>query len=205
MKKLLHVGCGTFTKKDTIPYFFSDLWHEIRYDIDPAVKPDIVGTLTDISALASESVDAIYSAHNIEHLFIHEVDKALSEFHRVLKDDGFLVITCPDLQSLGKFIGENGLSEVAYVSQSGPITAHDILYGYESDLKKGNLYMAHKCGFDAHSMHQKLIEASFFDCASFASVSNFSLWTVARKSTAVDINVSDFAHLIFSGLTTFEA
>lgn len=205
MKKLLHVGCGTFTKEQTIPYFFSDAWQEIRFDIDPNVKPDIVGSLTDMSALETESVDAIYSSHNIEHVFEHEVAQVLSEFNRVLKDDGFLVITCPDLQSLGKFIGENGLSEVAYVSQSGPITAHDILYGYESDLKKGNLYMAHKCGFDAHSMHQKLIEASFFDCASFASVSNFSLWTVARKSAAIGINISDFARLIFSGLTTFKA
>ena len=205
MKKLLHVGCGTFTKEKTIPYFFSDAWQEIRFDIDPNVKPDIVGSLIDMSVLETESVDAIYSSHNIEHVFEHEVAQVFSEFHRVLKDDGFLVITCPDLQSLGKFIGEHGLSEVAYVSQSGPITAHDILYGYESDLKKGNIYMAHKCGFDAHSMHQKLIEASFSDCASFASVSNFSLWTVARKSAAIDINVSDFAHLIFSGLTTFKA
>ena len=62
MKKLLHVGCGTFTKEKTIPYFFSHAWQEIRFDIDPNVKPDIVGSLTDMSALETESVDAIYSS-----------------------------------------------------------------------------------------------------------------------------------------------
>jgi len=205
MKKLLHVGCGTFTKKDTIPYFFSDLWHEIRFDIDPTVKPDIIGLLTDMSALESESVDAIYSAHNIKHLFAHEVDLALAEFYRILKSDGFLVITCPDIQSLCKLIGERGLHEVAYHSQSGPITAHDILYGYEPDLKKGNVYMAHKCGFDTYLMHEKIIKAGFFDCATFVAASNFSLWAVARKSTIGEIDINNFARLIFSGLANFDA
>jgi len=65
MKKLLHVGCGNFTKEHTIPYFFSNAWQEIRFDIDPNVKPDMVGSLTDMSALETESVDAIYSSHNI--------------------------------------------------------------------------------------------------------------------------------------------
>jgi len=68
-------------------------------DIDPSVAPDIVGTMTDMSAVATASIDAIFSSHNIEHLYPHEVPIALAEFLRVLKDDGFAVVTCPDLRS----------------------------------------------------------------------------------------------------------
>jgi predicted SAM-dependent methyltransferase len=38
-----------------------------------------------MKAVASESVDAIFSSHNIEHLYPHEVPVALAEFIRVLK------------------------------------------------------------------------------------------------------------------------
>ena len=128
MKKLLHVGCSTLTKKDTIPYFFSDDWQEIRFDIDSRVNPDVVGTLTDMSALDSESVDAIYSSHNLEHLYDHEVDLALLEFRRVLKKGGFLVITCPDLHSISRLIVDGKLREPAYISPSGlAVSPHDML------------------------------------------------------------------------------
>ena len=36
-----------------------------------------------MSQVKSESVDAIYSSHNIEHIFPHEVPIAFREFHRV--------------------------------------------------------------------------------------------------------------------------
>ena len=203
MKKLLHVGCGTFTKEKTIPYFFSDAWQEIRFDIDPNVKPDIVGSLIDMSALETESVDAIYSSHNIEHVFEHEVAKVLSEFLRVLKKDGFLVLTCPDLQSLCKFIGERGIYEVAYESPSGPILAHDILYGYGQAIKNGNYFMAHKCGLDSSSMHQKLAAAGYADFVTIVSEPNFALWVVARKSSSLDTNIDVFGRSVLSGLPYF--
>jgi predicted SAM-dependent methyltransferase len=38
-------------------------------------------------------MDALYSSHNIEHVFAHEVVPTLKEFRRVLKPDGFVVIT----------------------------------------------------------------------------------------------------------------
>ena len=96
MKTFLHVGCVPKRKDKTTRGFATDLWQEIRLDIDPSVAPDITGTMTDMSAVPSASVDAIFSSHNIEHLYPHEVPVALAEFKRVLKPDGFAVITCPD-------------------------------------------------------------------------------------------------------------
>ena len=99
MKTVLHVGCGP-QKKSNINGFNNDNWIEIRFDIDEKVNPDIVGTLIDMSEVETNSVDAIYSSHNIEHLFSHEVPVALKEMYRVLNDDGYLIITCPDLVSV---------------------------------------------------------------------------------------------------------
>ena len=67
-KKLLHVGCGRLTKSNTTPEFNTDKWSEIRVDIDESVNPDIVASLTDMSAVESSSYDAVYSSHNIDHL-----------------------------------------------------------------------------------------------------------------------------------------
>jgi SAM-dependent methyltransferase len=134
MKTFLHVGCGGSRKEHTTPAFAREDWRELRFDIDAKAQPDILGTMTDMASVASASVDALYSAHNIEHLYPHEVPVALAEFHRVLKPDGFLVLTCPDLQSVSALVAEGKLIEPAYVSPAGPIAALDILFGLRSAL-----------------------------------------------------------------------
>ena len=69
MKKLLHVGCGPKTKAQTTRALNTPEWEEIRLDIDKSVSPDVIGTMTDMSEIETGSVDAIYSSHNIEHLY----------------------------------------------------------------------------------------------------------------------------------------
>ena len=68
MKSFLHVGCGHLNKSHA-KGFDNDNWSEIRFDIDKNVNPDIEGTLLDMSAVETGSIDAIYSCHNIEHVF----------------------------------------------------------------------------------------------------------------------------------------
>jgi predicted SAM-dependent methyltransferase len=126
MPTFLHIGCGSKLKDQTTRGFNTDTWSEIRLDIDPLVDPGITGTMTDMSAVASESADAIFSSHNIEHLYPHEVAVALSEFHRVLSDDGFVVITWPDLQSVCALVAKDKLTDAAYTSPAGPIAPSDI-------------------------------------------------------------------------------
>jgi len=65
----------------------------------------------------------------------------------VLKDDGFAVITCPDLQPVCALVAEDKLTDTAYMSPAGPIAPLDILYGLRSALAAENLYMAHRVGF----------------------------------------------------------
>lgn len=134
MKTFLHIGCGPQRKESTTRGFNSDEWHELRLDIDENVQPDIVGTMTDMSRVPDESVDALFSSHNIEHLYPHEVPVALTEFLRVLKPEGFAVITCPDLKSVCALVAEDKLTEPAYQSEAGPIAPLDILYGHRPRL-----------------------------------------------------------------------
>ncbi len=43
MRQLLHIGCGHKRKDQTTNGFNLPEWGEIRFDIDPAVEPDIKG------------------------------------------------------------------------------------------------------------------------------------------------------------------
>ena len=160
MKTFLHVGCGP-QYKSQIKGFDNENWKEIRFDIDEKVNPDIVGTLLDMSAVETGSVDAIYSSHNIEHVFPHEVPIVLREFHRVLKDDGMVVLVCPDLQSVCEAVVDDKLLQPLYESPVGPISPIDILYGYRNDIAQGNEYMAHKGGFTYSVLNDAFIEAGF--------------------------------------------
>lgn len=182
MRSFLHVGCGPKHKAQTTPAFNTPEWQELRFDIDPAVKPDLVGTMTDLSAVADGQVDAVFSSHNIEHLYPHEVPTALAEFRRVLKPDGYAIITCPDLLSVAKVIAEDRLMEPLYQSGAGPISPIDILYGHRDSMRRGNLYMAHKGGFTAKSLVEQLRQAGFVSVGGLARPKAFDLWAIATKA-----------------------
>ena len=179
--KFLHVGCGRKTKASTTLGFNSADWEEIRLDIDEEVNPDIVGTMTDMSSVKSGSVDAIYSSHNIEHLYPHEVGIALQEFHRVLRDDGFVMLTCPDLRSVCKLVAEDKLTEPAYTSSAGPIAPIDMLYGYRPSMAAGNLYMSHRSGFTQKTLIGTFKHFGFESVAGARREEYFDLFCLASK------------------------
>ena len=187
MKTFLHVGCGPKRKDRTTKALSSADWTELCFDIDESVKPDLVGTMTDMSTVSSESVDAVFSSHNIEHLYPHEVPVALSEFLRVLKSDGFAVITCPDLQAVCALVAEDKLTEPAYTSPAGPITPLDILYGHRPPMARGNLYMAHRCGFTEKVLSATLQSSGFKRVASMKrGAPYFDLGALATKADLND-------------------
>jgi ubiquinone/menaquinone biosynthesis C-methylase UbiE len=201
MKSFLHVGCGAKRKDRTTRGFNTADWTEIRLDIDASVQPDVIGTMTDMTAVASESMDAIYSSHNIEHLYPHEVPLALAEFIRVLKPDGFFVVTCPDMQSVCALIAEDKLTEPAYTSPAGPIAPLDILYGLRSSMARGNLYMAHRCGFTQRVLTGTLQSSGFKTVASMARgrAPYFDLFALASKSERPESEMRELAGLHFPG------
>lgn len=157
-RALLHVGCG----RAPLPASFApQKWQEIRYDIDPAVEPDLVGSICDMSQVADASVDAIFSSHNLEHLATSEVPHALREFLRVLRPGGVAWIIVPDLQSLAERMAAGDLDGELYRSPAGPITVLDVLWGHQASLAAGQQHMAHRTGFSAATLRRRLIEAGF--------------------------------------------
>ena len=161
MKTFLNVGCGPETESK-IRGFDNDDWKEIRLDIDEDVNPDIVGTLTDMKLVETATVDAVYSAYNIDHIYAHEVPIALGEFYRVLKDDGIVFVRCPDIQSVCKAVLEDKLLETFYETEDGQkITPLDILLGNRQELSDGNEYMAKKCGFTYSVLNKAFSDAGF--------------------------------------------
>ena len=194
--RLLHVGCGGKTQADLPPPFDQSPWQEVRLDIDPTLRPDIVASITDLGVIPDGSVHGVYSAHNIEHLYPHEVEAALAEFLRVLAPNGVAVITTPDLQMIAEAVLRGGLTDTAYRAPAGPVTPLDMLYGYAPFLAEGHLHMAHRTGFTAASLVTALRKAGFANVAA-CSDKFWAIWAVASRNDqdgeAVQMLVKDLA------------
>lgn len=200
MKTFLHIGCGPKRKDLTTRGFNTDDWNELRLDIDSSANPDIIGTMTDMAEVETASVEAIFSSHNIEHLYPHEVPAALAEFKRVLKPDGFAVITCPDLQSVCALVAADKLTEAAYTSPAGPIAPLDILYGHRPSMASGNLFMAHRSGFTQKVLSSTLHQAGFSRVAVRRREHPFyDLWAIAVLAPMEETDLRGLASQHFPG------
>lgn len=179
-RKVLHVGCGN-PESGLLPAAFeADLWRELRVDLDPAVKPDVIASITDLSPVPQGTVDAVYSSHNLEHVFPREVPKALGEFLRVLRPGGFALITLPDLKSAARALLEDAQDEALYQSPAGPVSAMHLIYSYAPFVEDGNSFMLHKTGFTARSLAQALERAGFERVR--VSSHRHCLWAVGFKA-----------------------
>lgn len=193
-KLLLNVGAGHPQSGAKLPpYFATPDWRELRLDIDPANEPDILGTMLDMAAVADGSVDAVYSSHNIEHLYPDEIPQALAEFLRVLKPGGFAVITCPDLQTAAQMIAEDRLLDTAYMTGAGPVTPFDIVYSHRQFTGRDKPFMAHHSGFTLKVLIGTLQSNGFPAVAGKRRPAAFDLWVVAAKATLPDEQIRQLA------------
>jgi len=90
---ILDVGSG---KSDRYSRLFKPNKY-VRLDIDPSCKPDIVADAQNIP-LPDGSFDSIISTQGLEH--IPNPSKAILEFYRVLKKNGYCLITVPFFNEL---------------------------------------------------------------------------------------------------------
>lgn len=147
-------------------------YREVRLDIDPECKPDIVASITKLGDIGP--YDAILCQHCLEHLYPHEVPMALAEFHRVLGDDGLLVLFVPDLEDA------RPTDEVLFESQAGPIAGLDLFYGCRTAIAGGMTYMAHHAGFTQDSLKRSVEQAGFRDAVILRHYP-FNLGVICRK------------------------
>lgn len=147
MKRILHVGCATHP----LPQMFNGC-DEIRLDIDIGCNPDICASMTEMGEIGH--FDLIYCSHALEHLYPHDVSKALGEFIRVLNDGGRAVIMVPDLQDIA------ANDTPLYQCEEGPVTGLDLIYGVSWSVRQ-SLYWAHHTGFIDRTLESAMTTAGF--------------------------------------------
>lgn len=179
VKIVLNAGSGPARPNDLHPLFDRQTWRQTRLDIDPTFNPDVVASIVDMRAVVPDrSVDAIWCSHNIEHLRNFEVMPALREFRRVLRLDGFLFVTCPDLEAVVMLVQDKGIDAFAYHSPAGPIHAVDMLFGHSPSIEAGHESMSHRTGFTLDRLGRMLNEAGFANVC-VTKGAGYDLWALA--------------------------
>ena len=121
-----------------------------RLDIEPACKPDIVASMTDMGPIGP--YDVVFCCHALEHVYPHEVPVALAEFRRVLKPGGTAVVLVPDLQDVPP-------TDDPLPGMEGYSGLH-LFYGDAAQIP-AHLSMAHHCGFVASTLGAAMTAAGF--------------------------------------------
>jgi len=93
-----------------------------------------------------ESVDEAMAIHVVEHFYVWDVPGLLTEWHRVLKPGGRLVLECPDLKRIVRNINE------------GSTDPFETLLGLYGDIRHQNAWHQHKWCWTAESLVKVLTE-----------------------------------------------
>lgn len=160
-KRVLNVGGGSKLIRIS-PYY--DGWEHDLLDIDPAGQPDLVCDARELTKLNGGSYDAIYCSHNLEHYYRHDGLDVVKGFHHMLNETGFAEIRVPDIDQVISALSERqlDLDDELYRSSAGPISAHDVIYGLQSQIRNsGQDFYAHKTGFTSRSLIRMLRESGF--------------------------------------------
>jgi hypothetical protein len=161
--KVLNVGGNS--KSIPLPKIY-DGWEHHLLDIDPVGKPDICCDAVELKNKTEyfNTYDSVYCSHNLEHFYRHKVKDVLIGFYKVLKEDGFIRIHVPHiLNVMRRVICYNmDLSDTLYEVSAGPITAHDVMYGWGKQIESSGVdFFAHKCAFTPKMLGNAITQAGF--------------------------------------------
>lgn len=180
-KSVLNVGGGT--KKIAIPPHY-DEWHHYLLDIAAGDDVDLVLDARKLSTLEANQFDAIYCSHNLEHYDPRDGLTVLAGFLHVLKPDGYAEINVPDMTSVLRTMVERNLDidDVLYMSNGGPITVHDVVYGWRAQMERSGVdFYAHRRGFTAQALRRTLDQAGFAHVVVDVSEPAFNIRALAFK------------------------
>ena len=159
-------------------------WEQVLLDVNPQGGADIVLDARRLRELEAASYDAVYCAHNLEHYYAHETGAVLAGFAHVLRPQGFAEIRVPDLESVLRVMVERRLDveDPLYVSPAGPVSVRDVLYGFGSEIARGNEYYAHKTGFTRRSLCRALAATGFVHVEDLPPLGGFELRVAAYRA-----------------------
>jgi len=156
-------------------------------------NPVRVTTTAEVNGIADASVDAILAHDVLPLFFAHEIPAALRAWRRVLKDEGYVVVVCPDLQAAAEFVADDKLTEAIYTSGDGPVAPLDLLYGPRALVGLGAQHVARRCGFTLKVLSGTLQANGFATTAGFRRRSTFELWVIATKNPMPDDAIRQLA------------
>ena len=123
----------------------------LSVDIDPRVLPDVVSTI-DKLPFKTGTIAEISAYHVIEHVYYWEAEITLREWFRVLEPGGKIVIECPDLEKITKYLTkEKDFTKWSSLGAWG-------LYG---DPNHRNIYYGHHWGYTPETLSSMLTRNGF--------------------------------------------
>jgi hypothetical protein len=150
-KILLNIGGGGLSYKNSPATEDLENYRELFVDLNQNSNPDICTNMIDLHMIPSDSIDCVYSSHALEHIHFHEISRCISEWYRVIKNDGHIRIIVPNLKVPAQMAAEGRIMDKVYDSSIGPILALDMFYGHRDEVGRSE-YMAHKTGFTKESI-----------------------------------------------------
>ena len=140
MPRCLMIGSG---RDDTRP---GTEFEFVTLDIEASRKPDVVSDACRLP-FASESFEAVYASHLLEHISPRQAGNVLEEWGRVLKPGGEMLILVPNMGYVAELILSGKGEETVYRAGAGiDITPMDMVYGLPS------LPMYRRWGFTRESL-----------------------------------------------------
>lgn len=127
----------------------------INVDVQEKFKPDIVSNATSLSFADDNEYDLVRASHILEHFELKECHAVLSEWRRVIKPGGYLVVCVPYYEALAwrTVLWPRGLALDERTLKNGWINGLFAL-----DLPPE---FRHKIIFTEKSLHNLLHEAGF--------------------------------------------
>jgi SAM-dependent methyltransferase len=179
VRRVLNVGGAS--KAVPIPQHYEG-WEHVLLDVDARQKPDVVCDARELKSLPGDLYDAVYCSHNLEHYWRHDLPRVLAGFRHVLRGHGFVEIAVPDVKAAIEDMARRNLDldDALYESDSGPVTANDVIYGFGRQIaQSGNDYYAHKNAFSPKTLAAALGNAGFTHL--FAARAPFEIRAFAFK------------------------
>lgn len=107
--------------------------------------------LTKPLPFSTDSIEAIFSSHVLERLFMDEVENLISDIFRVLKPGGICRVVVPDLEKI-----------MALYNRNDP---REFLEGMFEISKRGAVKNQHHCGFTGEFLIKLFTQAGFSSCS----------------------------------------
>lgn len=138
----LNLGCGKMVL---------DGFVNIDIQQNPKAKRplDILADVRNVP-LQDECADEVHAYHVIEHFYRFDVDAAVAEWKRLLKDGGLLVLELPNIEACARNLLA-GLDDQM------------CMWGFYGDPSHKDKFMCHPWGYTPKSIRQLLADGGFKD------------------------------------------